>query len=313
MTRFLHTADWHMGLRSILGDSDPEKIREIRYETAKSVVSTAHQKEVDFVLVVGDLFDHRDLPESCFERTLDILERLDPIPVYILPGDHDPLEPGGVWSNDLFDSLADHIRVLTTEEPRHVKEAVLFPCPLRSRYGMEDPTSWIPPADAEAEGVRIGVAHGSLEALESVKEFMKFPIPNERVNLSALDYLALGDWHSYYERGRAVYPGTFEPTDYREEDAGQVVVVEIGGRQSDLKTDRVETAHLDWHQLKMRCMRDADVGILEGAISEGQVSGDDVVRVDIQVGEGLSDQSFSELDRIRNQLKEEVFYLDWNQ
>ena len=48
-------------------------------------------------MLCGDTFDSPDLDERQLRAGIEILEELAPIPVLILPGNHDPWQPGGIW------------------------------------------------------------------------------------------------------------------------------------------------------------------------------------------------------------------------
>jgi len=96
--RILHTADWHIGKR--LGRID-------RAEESRAVfdelVGIAGDKQVDLIIVAGDLFD-RGLPAfDSLRVVLDVLVRLAATGarVVAIPGNHD--------SADLFEVLAPHL------------------------------------------------------------------------------------------------------------------------------------------------------------------------------------------------------------
>lgn len=94
MVRFLHTADWQIGMKAAHTGEKAKEIRQKRFETAGRVAEFAREKDVDFVILAGDTFEDHNVDNVAVKRTVDILNRLDPIPVYVLPGNHDPLVPG---------------------------------------------------------------------------------------------------------------------------------------------------------------------------------------------------------------------------
>jgi len=55
--KFLHTADWQIGMKAAaLGDAGA-RVREERLAAGRRVVEAAKSHHVDFVLVAGDLFE----------------------------------------------------------------------------------------------------------------------------------------------------------------------------------------------------------------------------------------------------------------
>ena len=61
MVKFLHSADWHLGIRYTQLGGKADKARQIRIQTIQKLVDTAKNENLDFVLIAGDLFDSNDL------------------------------------------------------------------------------------------------------------------------------------------------------------------------------------------------------------------------------------------------------------
>jgi DNA repair exonuclease SbcCD nuclease subunit len=144
--------------------------------------------------------------------------------VFIIAGNHDPLIPGGVWDRDPWMREQPHLRVrfLRKSEPVPVPNlpVTIYPCPLRQRRSMEDPTAWIekhPRANGE-QTIRIGLAHGSLNIMPLPED--DHLIRPDAAEYYGLDYLALGHWHkrSLYKSSdgvdRTAYCGTHEPMNF---------------------------------------------------------------------------------------------------
>lgn len=84
--RILHTGDWHVG-KTIARRSRIEEAR----EALEAVASLAVEREVDVVLVCGDVFDHLSPSPEAEELVYDSLLRFERerIPVVLLAGNHD--------------------------------------------------------------------------------------------------------------------------------------------------------------------------------------------------------------------------------
>lgn len=248
--KFLHTADWQMGMKASHAGRAGERVREARLEAAGRVAALAREEKVDFLLLAGDTFEDNGVEGVLVQRTADILAGAGR-PVFLLPGNHDPLEPGSVWEHPAWREDRG-LYVLKEREPLELEEAVLFPCPLREKYGTADPTGWI-----RAEGrdkPRIGLAHGSLLALPMADPV--FPIPAGAAERAGLDYLALGHWHSVFLHPpsggpvRAAYSGTHEATKFGEKASGNVLVVEIEGPGAEPVIRTLPTGILSWRTLE---------------------------------------------------------------
>src|SRR4051794_9292857 len=170
MIRFLHAADLHLGLRVTRFEEDAcNRVGEARFTALQQLRENAARLRVDFILVAGDVFDDHSVSRSDAARAFPILESSrDSCPVFIIPGNHDPLVPGGVWDRDPWLREQPHLRVhfLRSAEPISVagKAVTIFPCPLKQRRSMDDPTAWIAvhPKNPDESTYRIGLAHGSL-------------------------------------------------------------------------------------------------------------------------------------------------------
>lgn len=242
--RFLHTADWQIGMKAAhVGDAGGA-VRAARFDAAKRVVAMARDHGAEFILVAGDTFEHNAVPRADVQRVADILGSF-PGPVWIIPGNHDPLVSGAVWEHGAWGGH-ENLRVLRDARPVEIPGGVLFPCPLKSRHSLADPTAWIPARDGA--GLRIGLAHGTLE-LPHIDD-RTFPIPLDAATARELDYLALGHWHSALIAGdgRIAYSGTHETTSFGERDSGNALLVtlEAGGSPH---IESLRTGGLRWVSL----------------------------------------------------------------
>jgi len=249
--KFLHTADWQIGMNARHTGAASPKVREARFRAAERLAEIAREQQVAFAILAGDTFEHHAVALVEVERTAEILGRF-PCPVYVLPGNHDPLEAGSVWERPVWRAF-NNIHILRESSPLDIGEAVLFPCPLRSRWSADDPTAWIP-AGTDADRIRIGIAHGTVEGVPAADR--AHPIPAEAAWARRLDYLALGDWHSLQvfgdeQRGfRMAYSGTPEPTGFGERASGRALIVEIDAPGAPPRLQEVETAQLVWRRIE---------------------------------------------------------------
>jgi DNA repair exonuclease SbcCD nuclease subunit len=244
--RFLHTADWQIGMKATaLGDAG-QRVREERLAAGTRVVEVAKNHDVDFLLVAGDLFEDNAVDRVLVQKVADILNSFGG-PVFVIPGNHDPLVPGSVWDHPAWKS-ASNVHVLFEEASVEVPGGVLYPCPVREKHSGSNPTSWIP--SEGDEGLRIGMAHGTVEGVQ--QDEPDYPIPRDAAQRAGLDFLALGHWHSYGTypdpggASRMAYSGTHEPTKFGERESGNVLIVEIMSPGAPPTIAPVRTGRLDW-------------------------------------------------------------------
>src|SRR5688572_14244099 len=120
MIRFLHAADFHLGLRiTRFEESACSRIGEARFYALQQMRQKAAEQRVDFVLIAGDVFDDHSVSRTDATRAFELLESSkDACPVYIIPGNHDPLTPGGVWERDPWLREQPHLRVKLLREAK---------------------------------------------------------------------------------------------------------------------------------------------------------------------------------------------------
>jgi len=72
---------------------------------ARRVVETARDAGADFILVTGDTFEDNGMDRVLVQKVADILAGFGG-PVYLIPGNHDPLVPGSVWEHPAWKSIS---------------------------------------------------------------------------------------------------------------------------------------------------------------------------------------------------------------
>ena len=261
--KLLHTADWHLGRRfpSFVkaaraagedGDEHEKKLTRARVEVLERIFGLAERHAVHAVLCAGDLFDDPNPLPDWWEPVVDQLRRRswEERPVFLLPGNHDPLLPDSIWaSGSKFRMMLPgwvHVVDRSDFEFNLASNAVLYAVPCTSKAGQNDPTEHIPKRALGDERIRIGMVHGSTFDLKDVQTY--FPISRDAAIDRGLDYLAIGDTHGFRfvppdrREPPTVYPGAPEPTAFDENDPGNVAVVFINRRRkAQVQAERVAT------------------------------------------------------------------------
>ena len=244
--KFLHTADWQIGMKAAHVGAVGQRVRDERLDAARRVVEAAQDAQAEFILVAGDTFEDNGVDRVLIQKVADILAEFGG-PVYVIPGNHDPLVPGSVWEHPAWRSN-ERIHVLRKPEMVEIPGGVFYPCPVREKHSAKNPTAWI--NAKESQGIRIGLAHGTVEGVH--QEEPDYPIPRDVALGTDLDYLALGHWHSttmYPAPDSAVrmaYSGTHETTKFGERDSGNALIVEIPEAGAPALITPVHTGGLSW-------------------------------------------------------------------
>lgn len=264
--KFLHTADWQIGMRAAMLGDKGERVRAARLESARHVVEWARREHVDFVVAAGDTFEHNGVERLKVREAAKILGGAG-CPVFIIPGNHDPLTLGSVWEDTAWNEWSN-LHILTLPEPVETGAATFYPCPVSAGDSRDDPTGWI---QVKGDAIAIGIAHGSVE---NAAYEQTLPIARDGAAVHGLDYLALGHFHSktlYTDEAGAVrmaYSGTHEATAFTEPASGNVLIVEIAHRGAAPQIQTVRTGSLEWLTLDREIAGPGQIGVLAAELDE---------------------------------------------
>lgn len=235
--KFLHTADWQLGMTRRFLDADAQaRFSAARRDAVAALGPLAHRTGAEFVVVAGDVFDANQLAPAVISQSLEAMRAIG-VPVYLLPGNHDPLDASSVYTSAQFAAECPaNVTVLDRPGVFDVRPGVqIVAAPWCSKRPTTDLTADVL-ADLDADGTtRILLAHGALDVLDPDRDNpaqIAMSGISQALDRSAVHYVALGDRHSRTsagESGRVWYSGAPEVTNYDhvETDSGHVLVVEV--------------------------------------------------------------------------------------
>jgi DNA repair exonuclease SbcCD nuclease subunit len=242
--KFIHTSDWQLGMtRAFLSEEASARFSQDRISAISKLGSLAEENDAQFIIVAGDVFESNQLSRQTLLRTLDALASL-PVPIFLLPGNHDPLDGASIFSTKEFLEAGDHIVVIRDMEPIPVPgiEGVeVVGAPWRTKHPSSDLCKDLAASLEPAQSVlRVAVAHGQVDKLSpdaSKPEIIDLAAVEEAIQLGKYQYLGLGDRHSATEvgsEGRVRYSGAPVATAFDEVDPNKalLVVLEHGGQCS---------------------------------------------------------------------------------
>ena len=252
---FLHTADWQLGMvRRFLGPDGQARFAQARLDAVAAIGRIATETGAEFVVVAGDVFEHNQVERQTILRAAEALRRI-PVPVLMLPGNHDALEPGSLWTSPQWHAhVPDTVTVLTDSTPYEVVPGVeVVGVPWQSRRPLTDPVAeGYADLPARADGFRVLVGHGQFDELNGGLTDVP-PIDVEGLERALadgrIDYVALGDRHSTTRvRDRIWYSGAPEVTSTEETDAGNVLAVTLTDGGCEVVAHRTG----GWHMIERR-------------------------------------------------------------
>ncbi len=289
--RFIHTADWQIGkVFRFVDVAEMGGLQLARLEAITSIGKIADELNVRHVMVAGDVYDHATPSPRTRNRVVERMKAHTSVRWHLLPGNHDPYQPNGLWDQLRARELPDNIHVHTKTDATIIEQdaAVLLPAPLQHRRTLNDPTAWMDNQATEAGLIRIGLAHGAVHGFDANEEQRANPIDPARPQLADLDYLALGDWHGELKvNERCWYSGTPETDSFQTRGRGTVLLVEIDGPGELPQVTVYSTGQYRWKSLIERVESLEDVDLLENKLRK--LEGDlNQTLVDLKVSGALS-------------------------
>ena len=274
MVKFLHTADWQLGMvRHFLDDDAQARFNGARLDVIEKMAELATDEQCEFVVVCGDVFESNQVQRQVVVRAFEKMASFPHLNFFLLPGNHDPLDASSIYSSPTFiERCPENVAVLTGTEPVQAAPGVeLIPAPWPNKHPTADLVDATCSGLEQTGALRIVVGHGAIDSL--------FPNPNdpklialerleERISAGLIHYVALGDRHSTTNvgaTGRVYYSGAPEPTDYDEIDPGNVLIVDLGADNVDVVVKHLST----WRFLRRdwQLSSDKDIDALEEWLS----------------------------------------------
>ena len=238
MVKFLHTADWQLGMtRHFLKGEAQARFNDARLNAIDQIGSIAINEGCQFAVVCGDVFESNQVERQVLTRALERMGAVSGVTFYLLPGNHDPLDAASIYRSPTFTKhRPDNVVVLDgSGRVQPVPGVELIAAPWRNKYPVTDlvgeACQELDPTDA----VRIVVGHGPNDAElygrdANAPEIIRIAQLEERIRVGMIQFVALGDRHSKTRVGttdRVWYAGAPEPTDYDEVDPGHVLLVDV--------------------------------------------------------------------------------------
>jgi len=299
----------------MVSSSKAERLREARLAAVENLLELGKELDVDFVVSAGDNFESNQVGRELIRQTKEVLEGFPDLPIYIIPGNHDPLMEDYAFNAEPLNSLGPNVHILTREQPVEVPNTsvVLYPGICRKKKSSQSPLKWVPNREKD-DRIRIGLAHGNWMQLPNLSKD-DYPIGENAAEELDLDYLALGHWHSTFPDPvnsygkRTFYSGTPEPTGFKENDSGNVLLVEINSLEDPPKINKHEVARYSWVKKEFNLSDEVSVDGLEDDLNSNN-SDREKTLLRLKPGGAVPLKVMEKFDELTGKLEDSFFYLD---
>ena len=288
MVRFLHTADWQLGMtRHFLSEEAQALFSAARLNVIEEMGNLAINEGCEFVVVCGDVFESNQVERKVITRAFEKMSAISTVTFYLLPGNHDPLDASSVYRSSTFIARQpDNVKVLDGSAPVQAVPGVeLIPVPWPNKHPVTDLVNDASRGLEPTYAVRIVVGHGAVD--------YKHPNPDdpkliglerleEKIRAGLIHFVALGDRHSTTDvgsTGRVWYAGAPEPTDYDETEPGNVLLVDVDANSVSVERRRLATWWFVSHDWQLSS--DEDIDALEEWLSSLENKDRAIVKVSL--------------------------------
>jgi len=262
MARFLHIADIHLGFDRY---NSPERTKDFFFALSDVIEKYAVTAKVDFVIIAGDLFEHRVIQPAVLNQAQLCFRQLQAanIPVLAIEGNHDNTPYGTATSWLKYLSQWGMLKLLEPgdlaageplyspwDEPSKKGGFIDLPCGVRvigsAWYGaaatraIEQIAAAIQTLPPGPDTTVLLFHHGLEGQIARYNGALRY---SELLPLkdAGVDYLALGHIHKNYSEGDWVFnPGSLEANNVEEgrfARGAYLVNVDASGLHAELKQD----------------------------------------------------------------------------
>ena len=191
-TRFMHTSDWQLGVTRQFLDTDSQALwAAARFDSVRTLGQIAVREKCEFIVVAGDIFETNQVDRRTVLKACEIMAGI-PLPIYLLPANHDPLDAGSVFTGRTWlEHKPAQVHVLNaTGQPLEVRPGVeVVGAPWTSKRPLVDLVAAAAAKLEPAHGaLRVMVGHGSVDSLSPDRDN---PAVNSLANVRHPSFLRL--------------------------------------------------------------------------------------------------------------------------
>lgn len=229
--KVLHTADIHFDTPfSGMTPKEALKSKEELKQVFEKITKITLDKEVDILLIAGDIFDNLSVNKTTLYFIKNCFENISKVKVFISPGNHDPFNEISFynmvdWPNNVH-IFTHRMESVFLEELNTVVWGIGFNVSHINKSLLRDVK--------RVEGYNnIMVIHGEITSTKEGNDYN--PIKEEDIADSNMDYIALGHRHKFsgvkkIENTYYSYSGCPQGRGFDELDDKGIVLLEIRDR-----------------------------------------------------------------------------------
>jgi DNA repair exonuclease SbcCD nuclease subunit len=262
--RLLLFSDLHLETRFAGADAEVGRgRRRALRECLRVITSLAVTLRVDALCCGGDLYEHDRFRPDTGAFLRECFAALDPMPVFLAPGNHDWLGPSSLYRQTQWSS---NVHLFAEGRLTPVTLAEGFTLWGAAHHSPANARGFLDGFRVDRGGVHVALFHGSEQggfAFQDEDNTKKphAPFRAEQIRAAGLHHALLGHFHKPRDAADHTYPGNPEPLAFGETgDRGAVLIT----------VDAAGEVTQERHRVSVTEVNDVDVD-LDGVTHAGQV------------------------------------------
>lgn len=253
--RFIQTADLHLDAAfSYLPSINRKKRREELRKAFQKIVEITIKKEVDALLILGDLFESYRPPKDTVNFVLSELEKIAEVGknVLIIPGNHDFFNLDSVYNVANF---PENVHIFTEEEFIEFLDpksgTVFYGIACKSFKSEQNVLKKLRVKNQDK--LNIGLLHGSLDYGFFHGE-QCYPFKENELKETGLDYLALGHYHNLnFSQDQVPYAYSGSPASLNFTEHGERVALLIDVEKNKFEIEKLAIDGCNYQVFNLDC------------------------------------------------------------
>ena len=251
--KIVHFSDLHLDSTftwaGASGDAARRRRQALR-DTLLRIADLTRAEGADALFCGGDLYEHERAGRDTGEFLRQTFASLDPIPVYLAPGNHDWYGPDSLYA--LVD-WSSNVHVFSESALRPVELETAVTLWGAAHCAPANTDNFLDGFRAEGPGTHLALFHGAENSWFSDQGEGKQPhAPFDAAQIAAvgIDHAFLGHYHRPKDADRHTYPGNPDPLAFGEDGERGAVLATIDA-VGQITSERHNVAHTDVHDFEI--------------------------------------------------------------
>lgn len=226
--KFLHFADLHLDTQFKWADARiARERRQALRDTLRRILDVAAEERVEAILCAGDLYEQERFSPDTAEFLHSAFARVDPLPIYVAPGNHDWFGPQSLyshikWSPNVHVFKADRLEPVTLTDGLTLWGA--------AHRAPANTNGFLDGFRVDRGGIHIALFHGSERGsfiLQGQGKAPHAPFDVDQLRVSGVHHAFVGHYHNPQDAEGFTYPGNPDPLSFGETGEHAAVIATV--------------------------------------------------------------------------------------